>query len=58
MVPREPISEGICFLATYIVQHFISEQSWERIMYASIIQFPKIYAYPYFILLLLFLYQH
>ena len=25
VVPREPIIEGVCFLATYIVQHFIFE---------------------------------
>ena len=58
VVPKEPINEGVCFLATYIVQHFISEWSRERIMYRSIIQLPEIHAYPYFILLLLFLYHH
>lgn len=58
MVPIEPISEGICFLATYIVQHFIREWSRERIMYAGVIQLPEIHAYPYFILLLLLLYHH
>ena len=58
MVPREPISEGVQFLATYIIQYIISEWSWERFVYASIIQLPENYAYPYFILLLLFLYHH
>jgi len=55
IVPKECISERICFLATYIVQHFISERSRERIMYTSIIQLPEIYAYPYVILLPLLL---
>ena len=32
VVPREPISEGICFLDAYIVQHFIREQIREGIM--------------------------
>lgn len=31
MVPREPISEWICFLATNIIQHFIDERSWKGI---------------------------
>lgn len=58
MVPREPISEGVRFLATYIIQYLISEWSRESIMHASVIQLPEIYAYPYLILLLLFLYHH
>jgi len=36
-VPREPSSEGIWFLSTYVVQHFIREWSQERIMHRSII---------------------
>lgn len=58
MVPRKPISEGVNFLATYIIQYLISEQSQERIMHTSVIQIPEVYTYPYFILLLLFLYHH
>lgn len=41
VVSREPISEGVCFLATYIVQNFISEWSRERIMYASSFSFVR-----------------
>lgn len=55
MVPREPISERVCFLATYIIYDLINEWGWERIMHTSIIQFPEIYACPYFFLLFLFL---
>ena len=55
MVLKEPISERIRFLAANIIQDLIDERSLEGIMHAGIIQFPEIYAYPYFFLLLLFL---
>ena len=55
MVPREPINERVCFLATYIIHDLVSERGRERIMHTSIIQFPEIYAYPYFLFMFIFL---
>ena len=58
MVPREPVSERICFLTTYIVQHLIRERSWEWIMHTIVIQFFEIHTYTYLILLLPLLHHH
>lgn len=55
MVPGEPISDKVCFLATYIIQNLVSEWGRERITHTSIIQFPNIYTYSCFFLLLIFL---
>ena len=55
MVPGEPISERVYFLASYIIQDLISERVRERIMHASVIQPSKVDAYPYFFFLFLFL---
>jgi len=55
MIAREPISERVCLLATYIIQDFISEWGQEGVMHTSIIQLSEIHTYPYFFLLVLFL---